>query len=139
MAAVPADPPQDTAMPLDGPDLRDEQAALRRVATAVAEQRTPDEIFATLTREMAILFGATGASLVRFEPGAQGLVIADWSTPGTEGMPPGLRIDFELDSSLQRVYRTGAAARVDAYPDLAPEDVAGTSAASVPTPPWRRR
>ena len=33
-------------MPLDGPDLRDEQAALRRVATAVAEQRTPDEIFA---------------------------------------------------------------------------------------------
>ena len=111
-------------MPLDGPDLRDEQAALRRVATAVAEQRTPDEIFATLTREMAILFGATGASLVRFEPGAQGLVIADWSAPGTEGMPPGLRIDFELDSSLQRVYRTGAAARVDAYPDLDPEGVA---------------
>jgi signal transduction histidine kinase len=118
MAGVPADPPQDTAMPLDGPDLREEQAALRRVATAVAEQRTPDEIFSILTREMAILFGATGASLVRFEPGGQGLVIADWSMPGTEGMPPGLRIDFELDSTLQRVYRTGAAARIDAYPEL---------------------
>ena len=124
MAAVPADPPPDTAKPLDDPDLREEQAALRRVATVVAEQRTPDEIFATLTREMAQLFGATGASLVRFEPGGLGLVIADWSMPGTEGMPPGLRIDFELDSSLQRVYRTGAAARIDAYPDIAAADTA---------------
>jgi signal transduction histidine kinase len=114
---VPADQPPDTVRPLDGPDLSEEQAALRRVATAVAEQRTPDEIFTILTREMAILFGATGASLVRFEPGDTGLVIADWSTPGTEGMPPGLRIDFELDSTLQRVYRTGAAARIDAYPE----------------------
>jgi signal transduction histidine kinase len=121
---VPADQPPDTARPLDNPDLREEQAALRRVATAVAEQRTPDEIFTILTREMAILFGATGASLVRFEPGDTGLVIADWSAPGTEGMAPGLRFDFELESSLQRVYRTGAAARIDAYPEHDQRNVA---------------
>jgi signal transduction histidine kinase len=124
MAAVPGDEPQDTAGPLDGPELREEQAALRRVATAVAEQRTPDEIFSLLTREMAILFGATGASLVRFEPGGRGLVIADWCRPGTEGLPPGEFIVFDLDSSLQRVYRSGAAARIDAYPEL---DEAGTA------------
>jgi signal transduction histidine kinase len=117
MAAVSADPPQDTPRPLDGPDVRDEQAALRRVATAVAEQRTPDEIFTILTREIAMLFSATGASLVRFEVGDRGTVIADWSAPGTRGLSRGVRVDFHLDSSLRRVYRTGAAARIDSYPD----------------------
>src|SRR6186997_3364325 len=107
MARV-ADRP-DTARTLDRPDLREEQAALRRVATAVAAQRTPSEIFATLTREIAVLFGATGASLVRFEPGDEGLVVADWSAPGALGLVAGQRITFDRDSALQRVYRTGAA------------------------------
>ena len=138
MAVVSADPPQDTPRPLDEPDLRDEQAALRRVATAVAEQRTPDEIFTILTREVAMLFGATGASLVKFEPGDKGRVIADWSVPGTSGLEPGARIDFQLDSALQRVYVTSAAARIDAYPD-ADDSVAASSSASGPTPPSRRR
>ena len=139
MAAVPADPPPDTAMPLDDPDLREEQAALRRVATAVAEQRTPDEIFATLTREMAILFGATGASLVRFEPGAQGLVIADWSAPGTEGMPPGLRIDFELTARCSA--STAPAPRPVSTPTRSstPRAPPTTCSASARTPPWPRR
>ena len=113
MARV-ADRP-DTARTLDRPDLREEQAALRRVATAVAAQRTPSEIFATLTREIAVLFGATGASLVRFEPGDEGLVVADWSAPGALGLVAGQRITFDRDSALQRVYRTGAAARIDHY------------------------
>jgi signal transduction histidine kinase len=118
---VSADQPQDTPRPLDEPDVREEQAALRRVATAVAEQRTPDEIFTILTREVAMLFGATGASLVKFEPGDRGRVIADWSAPGTRGLAPGLKIGFDLDSSLQRVYRTGSAARIDAYPEASDE------------------
>jgi signal transduction histidine kinase len=105
----------DTARTLERPDLREEQAALRRVATAVAAQRTPSEIFATLTREIAVLFGATGASLVRFEPGDEGLVVADWSAPGALGLVAGQRITFDRDSALQRVYRTGSAARIDHY------------------------
>jgi signal transduction histidine kinase len=115
MARV-ADRP-DTARTLDRPDLREEQAALRRVATAVAAQRTPSEIFATLTREIAVLFGATGASLVRFEPGDEGLVVADWSAPGALGLVAGQRITFDRESALQRVYRTGSAARIDHYGD----------------------
>ena len=107
----------DTARTLDRPDLREEQAALRRVATAVAAQLTPSEVFATLTREIAVLFGATGASLVRFEPGDEGLVVADWSAPGAVGLVAGQRIQFDRDSALQRVYMTGAASRIDHYPD----------------------
>ena len=107
----------DTARTLERPDLREEQAALRRVATAVAAQLTPSEVFATLTREIAVLFGATGASLVRFEPGDEGLVVADWSAPGAVGLVAGQRIQFDHDSALHRVYRTGAAARIDHYPD----------------------
>jgi signal transduction histidine kinase len=108
---------EDTARTLDRPDLREEQAALRRVATAVAAQLTPSEVFATLTREIAVLFGATGASLVRFEPGDEGLVVADWSAPGALGLVAGQRVRFDRDSALQRVYLTGAAARIDHYPE----------------------
>ena len=43
---------------------------------------------------------------MKFEPGDRGRVIADWSAPGTSGLAPGLKIGFDLDSSLQRVYRT---------------------------------
>jgi signal transduction histidine kinase len=107
---------QDTARTLERPDLREEQAALRRVATAVAAQLTPSEVFATLTREIAVLFGATGASLVRFEPGGEGLVVADWSAPGAVGLVAGQRIQLDRDSALQRVHRTGTAARIDHYP-----------------------
>src|SRR5262249_41483968 len=108
---------EDTARTLERPDLREEQAALRRVATAVAAQLTPSEIFATLTREIAVLFGATGASLVRFEPNDEGLVVADWSAPGALGLVAGQRVQFDRDSALQRVYRTGTAARIDHYPE----------------------
>jgi signal transduction histidine kinase len=110
---------QETARTLERPDLREEQAALRRVATAVAAQLTPSEIFATLTREIAVLFGATGATLVRFEPGDEGLVVADWSMPGALGLTAGQRIRFDRDSATQRVYRTGVAARIDEYPEQA--------------------
>ena len=99
-------------------DLRlDEQAALRRVATAVAQQRTPDEIFAVVTDEAARLFGATASTLFRFE-GAVGVAVSDWHTPDALGVPKGLRVDLALESATGRVYQTGAPARVDSYDEI---------------------
>ena len=54
---------------------------------------------------------------MRFEPGDEGLVVADWSAPGAVGLVAGQRIQFDRDSALQRVYMTGAASRIDHYPD----------------------
>jgi signal transduction histidine kinase len=107
-------------------DLRlDEQAALRRVATAVAKQRTPNEIFAIVTREIAELFGATGATLFRFEAG-YGIAVADWHTHNARGLSQGLELDLHTDSATGRVYRTGAPSRIDAYAQLDPDTVAAS-------------
>ena len=46
----------------------DEQAALRRVATLVAEGVAPAEIFSAVAREVRALFEAASAAVVRFEP-----------------------------------------------------------------------
>ena len=106
-------------------DLRlDEQAALRRVATAVARQRTPDEIFAAVTDEAGELFGATASTLFRFE-GAVGVGVSDWHTPDAIGTPKGLRVDLTLESATGRVYQTGAPARVDSYDAVEAERIDG--------------
>ncbi len=44
-----------------------EQAALRRAATAVASGAPPDEVFAIVAREVALLLGATGGMVSRFD------------------------------------------------------------------------
>ena len=47
---------------------QDEQAALRRVATLVAERATPNEVFAAVAEEVARLLDVPAISMVRFGP-----------------------------------------------------------------------
>jgi len=47
--------------------LAEEQAALRRVATLVAEVAPPDEIFAAVVDEVGTILGLQGIELVRYE------------------------------------------------------------------------
>ena len=42
--------------------IANEQAALRRVATLVARQATSDELFAAVSKEVAVLLGAGAAT-----------------------------------------------------------------------------
>src|SRR5262249_14180630 len=48
--------------------LADEQAALRRVATLVAENPESDELFSAVAREVAAVLGVRGVIVDRFEP-----------------------------------------------------------------------
>jgi signal transduction histidine kinase len=50
--------------------LAEEQAALRRVATLVAEGASPDALFEAVAVEMEWLLGADAVSLARYEPDA---------------------------------------------------------------------
>ena len=62
--------------------LVDEQAALRRVATAVAEQASLSELVRTVAREVGELFGGHTAAVVRAE--GTGIRIVDgWAAPGS--------------------------------------------------------
>ena len=57
----------------------EEQAALRRVAVAVAAENRPDDIFQTVTEEVGRLLGADGASMLRYVPNAnEGIILGFW-------------------------------------------------------------
>src|SRR6185295_14055183 len=96
--------------------LADEQAALRRVATLVAEGAPPARIFSAVTTEVEGLFDSS-AAVLRFEPGPPGLVVVGISS--MFGIPVGTRREFQAGKALAEVYRTGRAARSDAM-EVAP-------------------
>src|SRR4051794_23804830 len=61
--------------------LADEQAALRRVATLVAEDVAPEELFGAVAREVGTLLGGDFAGLARFED--DGVVpVGAWAADG---------------------------------------------------------
>jgi signal transduction histidine kinase len=91
--------------------LADEQAALRRVATLVAQDAPPAEIFSAVSGEVAGLFDA-GAAVLRFEHFPPGLVFVGISS--VFEIPIGTRWEFEEGMASAEVYRTGRSTRVDA-------------------------
>src|SRR6266568_2605620 len=97
--------------------LVDEQAALRRVATLVAQDTAPAEIFAAVSAEVDRLFrlDATAldvAGVVRFEPGPELLVVG--VSKSVEAVPLGSRFPPDELFAPTHVLRTGRSARVSA-------------------------
>jgi signal transduction histidine kinase len=91
--------------------LAEEQVALRRVATLVAQGVPPVEIFSAVSDEVARLFRAQ-AGVLRFEHGDPAVVFV--GVAKTLDIPVGTRWEFEPGMALAEVYRTGCSARVDA-------------------------
>jgi signal transduction histidine kinase len=92
-------------------ELADEQAALRRVATLVAEGASPDSVFDAVRREVARMFNASLSVLMRYH--ADGIATVLATADGYLG-PIGRSWAVEGDSSaIARVCRTGLPARAD--------------------------
>ncbi len=90
--------------------LAEEQAALRRVATLVAGNAPPDEVFQTVTEEVCRLLGLRTAVLHRFEDARTSTIVGKFgelSSPFDLGSVNELEVGW---SSLQ-VLQTGAPAR----------------------------
>jgi signal transduction histidine kinase len=91
--------------------LVDEQAALRRVATLVAEGATPHCVFAGVRDEVARMFNAALSVLMRYDGIGTATVLA--TSDGYLG-PIGRSWPVEGDSSaIAQVCRTGLPARAD--------------------------
>jgi PAS domain S-box-containing protein len=103
--------------------LADEQAALRRVATLVAEAATTAEIFSAVTTEVAALFGTELVVVGKFDGDPAELLVVGVGD-GTD--EPVLGSRWKLDDALTAtaVYRTGLAARFDHDSTIADPDVA---------------
>ena len=98
-------------------DLRayaDEQAALRRVATLVAETAPPEEVFAAVTREAGRLLGADRSTMARYRSDNAETVLAAWDSAGPS-IPAGTRWSLGGKNVHTMVFQTGRPARIDDY------------------------
>ena len=69
--------------------LMEEQAALRRVATAVAASTDPRRVFSVVTEEVARLLGAQSSNMVRFNADGTATVVGGWSEAPVSNIPVG--------------------------------------------------
>jgi signal transduction histidine kinase len=104
--------------------LAEEQAALSRVAVAVATADRPESVFDVVTEEVARLLGADAANLVRFDGRTDdegGLIVGKWSEAGVDITPIGERVKL-AGGALTEVRRTGRPARASiGDPENSPE------------------
>jgi signal transduction histidine kinase len=92
--------------------LADEQAALRRLATAVGHDVPPAEIFTAVAQEIGPLLGAEDAAVARFEPDRTATVVAGHGLWMHE-LGVGMRLELDDFLAIATVFRTGRSARVD--------------------------
>jgi signal transduction histidine kinase/CHASE3 domain sensor protein len=102
--------------------LATEQAALRRVATAVARGVPPAEALSAVARELGQLLGASITTLLRYEPDGTATVAGGWSEPGLH-IPVGTRLTTAGEDVAVSVLRTGRSARVERF-DGPPNSIA---------------
>jgi signal transduction histidine kinase len=93
-----------------------EQAALRRMATLVAQGAAPAEVFAETAAEVRRLLGANATALGRYEPDATVTLLA-LETDADLGVHVGARIPLEGRNAMGAVLRTGRPARQDSFDD----------------------
>src|SRR6266516_6863944 len=96
--------------------LADEQAALRRVATLVARQSSPAEVFAAVTEEAGRLLHLDFAQMFVYDGDGIATVVGAWSLQGRH-VPLGMRLALEGDNVAIRALRTQRPARIDDYAD----------------------
>ena len=110
--------------------LADEQAALRRVATLTAQGAPPNEVFETVSAEVASLVGADNAGVTRFEADGTFTALGGWTSSGGSSFV-GRR--FPLESSVSGlVLETGQPSRIDDF-----EGLPGEAAAAIREIGWR--
>ncbi len=97
-----------------------EQAALRHVATLVAQGAKPSDLFDAVCEQTGSLFGATRVNLVHFTPDGHSLTMAGWSSHQTH-VPAGTRLPLDGETVNRIVQRTGRPARVDTYDGVSGE------------------
>ena len=93
----------------------EEQAALRRVATLVAQAASPEEVFAAVAAEVRRVLAVDLTVMCRYDPDAV-LTYVGWSQSGGEG-PVGVRVPRSGRNVAQLVFETGRPARIDDYGD----------------------
>jgi PAS domain S-box-containing protein len=98
--------------------LADEHAALRRVATLVAEGAKSEAVFSAVAHEVAHVFGVQHVTVCRYEPDTT-LVLSSFEAPEPGAAPPpfpaGRRLPLDVPSLPASIYHTGEPVRIDEF------------------------
>ena len=118
--------------------LADEQAALSRVAVAVATEEDPERLFNAVSEELGRLFGARAAATVRYVGDAGGAeIVGGWERDGRlDAAPLGPLVPVE-GGAIAQVAQTGRTARIDLEnepPELQEQMVAAGVSSGVAAP-----
>jgi PAS domain S-box-containing protein len=105
--------------------MAEEQAALRRVATAVAAEVAPERLFGLIAEEVGRALGARIGNILRYDGDGTALTMGVWSD-GADTIPVGTMLQLDGDTIAPQIWRTGQPARYDSL-----EGMTGTLAATL--------
>ncbi len=88
------------------------QAALRRVATAVAQGIPPQDVFSTVTTELAHALRVPHTALFRYEPDGSAVLVAVHDKSSMQPMSVGEHFSLSGDDVATRVLREGRVAPI---------------------------
>ena len=98
--------------------LATEQRALRRVATLVASEVSPERVFTAVSEGCARVLEVNASTVVRYEGDGTATVLGRHNRDSIDVFRIGERIRADEDSALARVRRTAAPARIDDWGGL---------------------
>jgi PAS domain S-box-containing protein len=90
----------------------DEQAALRRVAVAVASEQRPEHVFQAVAEEIGRLFGGDNTHLVRYQGEDEAIVLGGWANGAIDAAVIGRRVRI-LEGVMATVREVGRAVRIE--------------------------
>jgi len=94
--------------------LSEEQSALRRVATLVAQSDAPSTVFQAVTREVGLLSGADLARMERYEADGSVIGVASWSAV-PDRLAVGTRFDLDGLSVAREVRQRAGPVRLESF------------------------
>jgi len=98
--------------------LATEQRALRRVATLVASEVSPERVFTAVSEGCARVLEVNASTVVRYEIDGTATVLGRHNRDNIDVFRIGERVRADEDSALARVRRTAAPARIDDWGGL---------------------
>ena len=92
--------------------MAEEQAALRRVATAVAAEVEPERLFGLVAEEVGRALDARVGNILRFSGDGSAVTMGVWSE-GADTISVGTRLVLDGDTIAPQIWRSGRPARFD--------------------------
>src|SRR5262249_17135578 len=105
-----------------------EHAALRHVATLVAQGARPADVFTAVAEGVAELLRVPAISMVRFDTDGTATKVAGW---GESPFPVGTRWTVDDPTGMALVARTGRPARIEDYATVSGRDAERIGASGI--------